>query len=107
MTKPFRVGVAGLGFGAAIHVPGFRRLPDVEVAGICGRDLARTTKIAESLGVANAFTSIEQLLDSGIDAVSLALPPAHNTRGAALAIERGIPVLCEKPLAIDPTTARR
>jgi predicted dehydrogenase len=105
MTRPLRVGVAGLGFGASIHVPGFRQIAGVEVVALCGHKLDRTSQAARAAGIPTPVTSVEALLDLRLDAISLALPPAANTHGAALAVERGIAVLCEKPLAIDPAVA--
>jgi predicted dehydrogenase len=105
MTRQLRVGVAGLGFGASIHVPGFRQIPGVEVVAICGRNRDRATEVARNESIQIAVSSVEELLDLGLDAISLALPPAGNTHGASLAIQRGVPVLCEKPLAIDPASA--
>jgi predicted dehydrogenase len=107
MAKTFRVGVAGTGFGAAVHIPGFRRIPGVEVIALAGRDVERVRRIARELDIPNAVGSVDALLGLGLDAVSLALPPAENAAGAWKAILSRTPVLCEKPLSIDPVEARR
>jgi predicted dehydrogenase len=50
---------------------------------------------------------LEELLDRGLDAVTLALPPDQNVRALHLAIARGIPVFTEKPVTTDAPAALR
>lgn len=97
--RPLRIGVAGLGFGAAVHVPGFRAVPDVEVAALAGSTVERARVAADRLGVPKAVGDALDLVDMDLDAVSLALPPDRQPRVAAAALARGMAVLCEKPLA--------
>jgi predicted dehydrogenase len=101
----FRIGIAGLGFGVDVHLPGFRAIPGVEVASLLGRDPARAAAVATKTGVP-VSTEIDKWLDAGFDAVSLALPPIELGWATAAAIERGLPVLCEKPLGPDYQAAR-
>jgi predicted dehydrogenase len=107
MTKKIRVAVAGLGFGAGVHVPGFRKLADVDVVAIAGRSGANATKTANSLGITTGVEGYEKLLEFNPDAVSIALPPKENALAAEFFLKRGIPVLCEKPIAGDVTSAMR
>ena len=94
-----RIGVAGLGFGAAVHVPALQQIPGVEVVGLSGTDLERTQREAEQRGVAAACVGINELIDLDVDALTLALPPDVNEEAAAVALAAGIPVFSEKPLA--------
>jgi predicted dehydrogenase len=98
-SKRLRVGVAGLGFGASVHVPGLRGLSDVEVVAIAGGDLQKTRQVAANLSVPKAVAGIEQLIEEPLDAVTFALPPCENEHACRLALEKGLPVLSEKPLA--------
>ena len=103
--KQIRVGVAGLGFGAAVHVPAFQSLPDTEVVVLAGSTEERARCRAQKLGIESACAGFERLFDYDIDAVSLALPPKQNAEAARLALDHKIPVLCEKPIAADADTA--
>lgn len=107
MSRPLRVGVAGTGFGTAIHVPGFRAIPGVAVVGLASRDVGKARSKAAELGIPDAVGSVDELLELDLDAISIALPPAANTAGAWSAVRSGTPVLCEKPLALDPDESRR
>ncbi len=107
MRRPIRVGVAGTGFGAAIHVPGFRAITGVEVVGLAGRDVGKVRSKATELGIPHGVGSVGELMELDLDAISIALPPAANTAGAWAAVRSRVPVLCEKPLALDPDEARR
>jgi predicted dehydrogenase len=95
-----KIGIAGLGFGVDVHLPGFRGLPGVEVVGLLGRDPVHAAEVVVQTGLP-VSTDLETWLEAPFDAVSLALPPAEVGRAAAAAIARGIPVLSEKPLGSD------
>lgn len=97
--RPLRLGIAGLGFGGAVHLPVFASLPGVTVAALLARRLDKTQAVAAAHGVPLAVDSLPALLDSGVDAVALALPPAVAAEAASLALDRGIAVLTEKPIA--------
>src|SRR5450755_3264537 len=97
--------VVGTGFGARVHVPALRAA-GFDVIALVGRDGERTARRAGRLEVANACTSLADALAlPGVDAVSIAAPPAAH---AALAIEAcaaGRHVICEKPFSIDAREA--
>lgn len=100
-----RIGIAGLGFGAAGHAPALRSLPNVEVVAIAGTDMARSRAVADKCGIAHACDSIEALLDLKLDVVTLALPPDQVADAVRAALAYGVDVLCEKPLGTNATTA--
>ncbi len=105
-VRQLRVGVVGLGFGATVHVPGLRRLPAVDVCAVAGADLERTERVARELSIPLAVAGYEGLATANLDAVTLAIPPDANAKAVEFFLERGIPVLSEKPLAPDAPTAK-
>jgi predicted dehydrogenase len=106
-TRNLKVAVAGLGFGAAVHVPALKKLPGVNVVAIAGRTMEKAVKAAHDLDIPHAVADFRQLADFRPDAVTIALPPEENSAAAAFFMDRGIAVLCEKPIATDIASARR
>lgn len=101
-----RAGVVGLGFGARGHVPGLRLVDGVHVVAVCARRGA--AEAARELGVEHAYGDWRRLLDEpGLGLVTIATPPATHREIALAALERGLPVLCEKPLGATLEDARR
>jgi predicted dehydrogenase len=104
---PISIGIIGTGFGAHVHVPAFRSVPHVEVAGIAGRDAGKTERLARQMGVARAYESWEQLIqDDQIAAVVIAAPPARHYEMVVAALRAGKHVLCEKPFGVGSDQAR-
>lgn len=99
MKKLIRIGVAGLGFGAQVHVPVFQSFPNVSVVALLGKHAERVKHFAHERGIPKACTSFSGFFEQEMDAVSLALPPQWNAKGAFFALKRGLPVLVEKPIA--------
>jgi predicted dehydrogenase len=98
---PIGAAVVGTGFGARVHVPALRAA-GFDVIALVGRDAERTARRAERLGIRHAPTSLTDALAlPGVEAVTIAAPPAAH---AALAIEAcaaGRHVICEKPFALE------
>jgi predicted dehydrogenase len=103
--QPLRVGVAGLGFGASVHAPVLLGFSDVEVVGLAGRSAEKAQAAADKLGIPKGCASITELLDLGLGAITLALPPAQVTAAVEAALARKVPVLCEKPLGTDAASS--
>ncbi|MPZ47970.1 MAG: hypothetical protein GEU75_01410 [Dehalococcoidia bacterium] len=103
--KPLRVGVVGVNFGAAVHIPGFQS-EGVEVAAIVSRRRERAEEAAKKFGVPEAMTDYTELLRrDDIDAVSIVTPvPLHHEMALA-ALDAGKHVICEKPFTTNQTLA--
>jgi predicted dehydrogenase len=99
LQRPLRIGIAGTGFGAAIHLPALQSLEGVTVAAIAGARPEKTAEIARKSGIALFCRNVEELIAQDLDAVTLALPADLAERAAALALDRGLAILAEKPLA--------
>lgn len=103
-----RVGVIGLRFGSAVHVPAFRTDPRCVVAAMASRDHSRTEEVARQLGVPVAHADWRALLaDETIDAVGIAVPPLEQAAIISAAARAGKHVFCEKPLAATVAEAEQ
>ena len=97
-----KIAVIGCGGIGAVHVKSWAKVEGAQVVAACDADLAR----AEATG-ATPYDNAEALLAAGgFDAVDICTPPHLHASIAVAALRRGIPVLCEKPLARNPGEAR-
>ncbi|NLD59750.1 MAG: Gfo/Idh/MocA family oxidoreductase [Clostridiales bacterium] len=97
--KTIRIGLAGAGFIARIHLEALRRVVGVpvEIAGILGRSGAPA--LAEEFGIGRIYDTYEQMLaDPAIDAVDILTPNIHHAEMCVKAAEAGKHIICEKPL---------
>lgn len=100
------VAVVGTGFGTRVHVPALRAA-GFDVIAIVGRDADRTARRAARTGVEHACTKLADALSlKGVDAVTIAAPPARHGELALEAIDAGRHVICEKPFTLDAAEAR-
>jgi predicted dehydrogenase len=83
-------------------IPAIQDAENCVVTGIASRDLARAQGVAERFGIAEAFGSYDDMLQSdAIDAVYIPLPTSQHVEWAIKAAEAGKHVLVEKPLALQ------
>jgi D-apiose dehydrogenase len=102
---PLRVGIIGAGMISRHHLIGWSRLgDDVRVVAVCDPDLARANQRAEEFGIAAVAGHAEAMLDEhALDVLDIISPRETHARYVELAADRGIDVLCQKPLT--PTLA--
>jgi predicted dehydrogenase len=102
-----RIGLVGAGFIAGRHVDSLTALDDVRVAGVADPVAERAGALAERAG-ATAYGSWQQLLDSErLDALYVCVPPYAHGAVEEAAVDLGLPLFVEKPLAVDAGTALR
>ncbi|WP_051441605.1 Gfo/Idh/MocA family protein [Arthrobacter sp. H14] len=107
MTEQLRVGIVGCGAIAGNHAEAYLAAEGAVVVGCCDVDTDRATSFAASAGISSAVETVDELLDLGLDVVSVCTPhPTHESVVVAAA-SRGVHVLCEKPIAVDSASARR
>ena len=100
VAAKIRLGIVGLGFGEKVHLPAFRLHPRFEIVALCARHESRAKNIASRWKIPQAFGDWRRMLkQSDLDAISIATPPNIQPRIAQAAIDQGMAVFCEKPLA--------
>ena len=109
-----KVGIVGLGFMGRVHFANYQGNDKVTLAAVCDID---EIKLKGETGVAGNIEGAEETLDmSGIglytnfdemiakedlDAVSIALPTYLHSEYTVKALDAGLNVLCEKPMAMN------
>jgi myo-inositol 2-dehydrogenase / D-chiro-inositol 1-dehydrogenase len=105
MLTSVRIGMVGAGAVAARHVRTLLALDGVEVAGVADPALERARELAGQAGAA-AYPNHMELLDAErLDAVYICVPPFAHGAPELAAIDAGLPMFVEKPVAIDQETA--
>jgi predicted dehydrogenase len=93
-----RAAIVGAGNMGRTHAAAYSGAGATVVA-VCDVDAERARAFAAAVG-ADAYTSVDEMLDATSPAVvSICTPPAAHLAPALLVARRGLPFLCEKPLA--------
>src|SRR5438105_2754502 len=105
-AQPIRIAVAGVGFGAAVHIPAFQS-EGLEVVAVHSRRWERVEEAAKRFGILHAFTDYDEMLGlDGLDAVSIATPVTLHHPMTLAALKAGKHVICEKPFTVNQEEAR-
>lgn len=93
------VAVVGTGFIGPAHIEALRRLPHIEVVGLCEVNLELAQAKAQVLGIPKAYTFEDMLQDETVKVVHICTPNFLHYPQAKAALLAGKHVICEKPLA--------
>jgi len=94
-----RVAEIGMGGISGAHAPVWQRMDDVELVAICD---VRPEQMEKYEGV-NKYTDFEEMLaNEQIDILDITLPTFLHVEYSLKALERGINVICEKPISLNP-----
>ncbi len=106
---PVKIGVIGIGWWAVEnHIPVLQALPDVEVTAVCGLGREKLQAVQNRFGIGFGTEDYRELLSNDtLDGVVVSSPHQFHYEHAASALERGIHVLCEKPMALRASEAKR
>lgn len=110
---PFRICTIGCGSMAAyVHGPSYRKYAslrdDVVLAACCDLDGGRAETFRKTFGFARSYTDVNTMLEKETpDAVCLVVPERLTASLAVAVIERGVPLLTEKPPGLTAEETRR
>jgi UDP-N-acetylglucosamine 3-dehydrogenase len=99
MTSPLRLGLAGLGSMGRNHLRVISNHPETTLAAVADTDPAALEAAAGATGAARFTDPLEMIRQAELDGVVIAAPTTAHMPLALAAIDRGISVLVEKPLA--------
>ena len=107
MKRRLNFALVGAGKIASAYEAAFAGYPHAELVAVCDTNPESAQALAGRIG-ARAFCSIEDMMrEIQLDAAIVCTPPASHEPIAITLVERGINILCEKPLAISATSASR
>src|SRR5437763_16546645 len=95
MTRTWKGALIGCGFFGKIQNEAWQRIDGVRIVAACDADIVRARAIAP-----HAYQSASELLDNQeLDFVDIATRPENHLELVRLALARGLPAICQKPMA--------
>ena len=99
-SATLKVGVVGIGWAGQQHLKAYSNIEGVEIVAVAGMEEHLLAQMKSQYGIPHAFARWEDLIElDGLDAVSVAVPTFLHAPISIAALERGLHVLSEKPLA--------
>jgi predicted dehydrogenase len=107
VDRQIRVGIIGTG-GMAVgsHIPNFLKHPAVKLTAFCDVNHDSVQAAGRRFGVPDCLTDYRDLISRApVDLVAVCTSNDQHAPASILACERGLHVLCEKPLALSVAQA--
>jgi len=106
--KPLRFAMLGCGYWSQFQLAGWMELEGAQPVALYNRTLSKAQALGERFGVARTYDDVEKLLDSEeLDFVDIVTNVETHAEIVDAAARRGLPVICQKPMAPDLPTAER
>ena len=97
--KEVRIGVIGTGMGR-LHMQAYSEVPGVRIAAVCDLNEPEAQSFAQKYGAERTFRDYRDMFAmDGLDGVSIAIPNFLHATVSMAALDAGLNVLCEKPMA--------
>ncbi|WP_314192354.1 Gfo/Idh/MocA family oxidoreductase [uncultured Arthrobacter sp.] len=98
--ETLKVGVVGLGWAGQQHLKAYTKLEGVQVVAIAAMEQDLLKQFQAEYSIPHAYSRWEDMIGlEELDAISVAVPTFLHAPIAIAALERGLHVLSEKPLA--------
>jgi predicted dehydrogenase len=102
MNRPLRFAVIGCGFWAKYQISAWMELEGVELVALYNRTIEQADELASLFNVPRTYDNIDLLFtQETIDFVDIITDVATHAHFTKLAAQRGIAVICQKPMAVD------
>ena len=106
MREPVRIGVVGYGLGGrAFHAPLIVSAPECSLVGVVTTNSDRRAQLAADHPGVAALDDLEALVDAGAEAVTISSTTGTHSELTDAALDLGLHVVCDKPLAVDAAHA--
>ncbi|WP_168223031.1 Gfo/Idh/MocA family protein [Oceanicola sp. D3] len=102
--QELKIVIAGAGAISEFHLKGWQAQEGVTLAAICDPDEGKARARAEEFGIPAVYTDVAEMLEATQpDAIDIITPVASHAPLVEMAADRGVHVMCQKPLT--PTVA--
>jgi len=106
MSK-IKVAMIGAGNIANVHLDAYKKLDDAEIYAICDINEENLNKTADKYGIERRFTDVDEMLKAcpELDAADVCVWNINHAPCSIKALNAGLNVLCEKPMAYSTADA--
>jgi D-apiose dehydrogenase len=103
---PLRIAVIGCGFWSRFQIPAWHEIEGVTCVAVCDRDKDRSRTIAAQSNIPLCYQEPVKMLQAiRPDVVDIVTGPETHRELVDMASDLGVPVICQKPMAIDFASA--
>lgn len=105
--KKVRIALIGAGNIANVHLEAYKNVENAEIAAICDINEQRLNETADKFNINNRYTSVEAMLaaEHDLDGADVCVWNCNHAKCTIAALEAGLHVLCEKPMAYSAEEA--
>lgn len=108
MAKVYNWGIIGLGKIAQKFAQDLKGMQSARLHAVASRSLHKAKAFAIQHGAIYSFGSYEEMVNCpDLDVVYIATPHAFHCENTIMCLNHKLPVLCEKPLAMNAAEVRR
>jgi predicted dehydrogenase len=107
-ASPLRFALFGAGFWSRFQLAGWGELPGARCVALYNRTRAKAEALAAEFRIPAVYDDPEELVSrERLDFIDIVTDVGSHARFVGLAAQHRVPVVCQKPLALDLETARR
>ena len=102
-----KIALIGAGNIANAHLESYCKVPDAEIVAICDINPDRLAKTADRFGIERRYTDVDSMLadNPDLDAADVCVWNCNHAECSIKALNAGLNVLCEKPMAYSAKEA--
>jgi predicted dehydrogenase len=102
--RKLKIGIIGCGYiSTKWHIPGFQRLKKrADISAACDISQSLVASVAGRYSIPKTYSNVTEMLQKEkLDIVDICTPPQTHTSVTIEAMEKGVNVLLEKPMALN------
>lgn len=108
MSQKIQIGIVGTSWYAEMmHLAQISNHPEAELSAICGRNRTRAEELAAKYTIPQVYTDYQEMIErANLQALVVVTPDDLHFPVTMAALDAGLHVLCEKPIALNSTQAK-
>lgn len=105
--KKLRIGLVGAGNIAKVHLESYKQVENAQIIAVCDFNEKVLKDTSEQYGIEKTYSSLTEMINSEeLDAVDVCVWNCHHAECTIEALNAGLHVLCEKPMATNAKEAQ-